>query len=85
MQGPDLDIRGTGGAVSKKFFLAVRASGSSKNKGGGGASPLDPPLQFHLFTFTIFDNNLLIYLISSDRTIKEIRIHVVRVVKNIFA
>ena len=38
----DPDIRGKGGLVSKKIFLALRASVWSKNQGGG--PPLDPPL-----------------------------------------
>ena len=37
---PDLQIRGRGrGALSKKFFSALRASVWSKNKGGGGRPP----------------------------------------------
>ena len=37
---PDLQIRGRGrGALSKKFFSALRASVSSKNKGGGSRPP----------------------------------------------
>ena len=34
------------GAVSKKFISALWASVWSKNKGGGGRPPLDPPLKF---------------------------------------
>ena len=45
---PDPEIRGRG-PVSKKYFWALRASFSSKNKvGGGGGPPLDPPLFFLL-------------------------------------
>ena len=40
--------KGRGAPVSKKFFSALRASVSSKNKGGKArafpAPPLDPPL-----------------------------------------
>ena len=43
---PDPEIRG-GGAVSKKFFSALRASVWSKNK-GGQAPALDPSLLNHL-------------------------------------
>ena len=47
---PDFDMRGEGGAVSQKNFLAFRASVWSKNKRGTGppqAPPLDPSLCFH--------------------------------------
>ena len=40
---PDLQIRGEGGGLKKKIFSALRASVSSKNRGGGGP-PLDTPL-----------------------------------------
>ena len=44
MADPDLQIKGLGGAVSKKFFSALRASFWSNNKrrGGGGAAPPGP-------------------------------------------
>ena len=62
MPDPDLELRGEGGGGDghldpeirgrpglQKFFSTLRASVSSKNKGGGGrapqAPPLDPPLQ----------------------------------------
>ena len=55
MMDPDFQIRGGGGHLDpeirgaqspKKFFLALRASFWSKNKGGAGHSgpPLNPPL-----------------------------------------
>ena len=56
MMDPDFQIRGGGGHLDpeirgaqspKKFFLALRASFWSKNKGGGQATrapPLNPPL-----------------------------------------
>ena len=42
---PDQEIKGGGGL--KKFFLALWASVWSKNKWGGGGSPLDQPLNKH--------------------------------------
>ena len=58
MPDPDFEIRGGGGGSSRpldkegalspiKIFLALRASVSSKNRGGPGApwvAPLDPAL-----------------------------------------
>ena len=51
MPGLDLEIRG--GRSPKKFFLALRASFWSKNKGGRPrVPPMDPPL-YHDIRFTV--------------------------------
>ena len=46
---PDFDIRGRGGAVSKKLFSARPPSVWSKNKGGGAGPPGSLPWIHHCY------------------------------------
>ena len=73
---PDLEIRGGpwssrplqkgggrgGGLVSKKIFLALRASVWFKNRGGVAprAPPLDPPLMAKLYILKLFDRDKIL-------------------------
>ena len=41
---PEIRLGGGGRGVSKTIFSAIRASVLSKNKGGPGPPPLNPPL-----------------------------------------
>ena len=54
-----------GGGGPKKFFLALQVSVWSKNKGGGRAPPLDPPL------LQILSKNVVVVEASSQMSGKK--------------
>jgi len=69
---PDLQISVGGGAsrpwdkgVGVSIFLALRASVWSKNKGGGRAPPLDPPL---LYILLLPQRGAIFHAIEKDKS-----------------